>query len=217
MNQQGTKPCLGYTAQQIRSDSVRYNFRQSLRDTSSSKLVAHFQCFSMVLGTDHDNLPSVVINCLLPDIKLLQYLFHQDYCLLASILLWTLFFSILADIISSPYRPLSVYSENCCSDQVDTENLFIGCRILRLALSLASGRSERDTVEICSLRNNIMMTVGDVFFNPIKTSQKHRSSVQGELSHGPLGFQFCLDGLQAPEFSNENNVHGVHKIKYIYR
>lgn len=62
-----------------------------------------------------------------------------------------------------------------------------------------------------------MMTVGDVFFNPIKTSQKHRSSVQGELSHGPLGFQFCLDGLQAPEFSNENNVHGVHKIKYIYR
>lgn len=57
-----------------------------------------------------------------------------------------------------------------------------------------------------------MMTVGDVFFNPIKTSQKHRSSVQGELSHGPLGFQFCLDGLQAPEFSNENNVHGVHKL-----
>lgn len=49
-----------------------------------------------------------------------------------------------------------------------------------------------------------MMTVGDVFFNPIKTSQKHRSSVQGELSHGPLGFQFCLDGLQAPEFSYEN-------------
>lgn len=47
------------------------------------------------------------------------------------------------------------------------------------------------------------MTAGDVFFNPIKTSPKQRSSVLGELSHGPLGFQFRLDGLQAPEFSYE--------------
>lgn len=61
------------------------------------------------------------------------------------------------------------------------------------------------------------MTAGDVFFNPIKTSPKQRSSVLGELSHGPLGFQFRLDGLQAPELSYENNVREVHKIKYIYR
>lgn len=96
-------------------------------------------------------------------------------------------------------------------------NLFIGRMILQPALSLASGRLERDTVGICSLKIIIMMTAGDVFFNPIKTSPKQRSSVLGELSHGPLGFQFRLDGLQAPEFSYENNVREVHKIKYIYR
>lgn len=61
------------------------------------------------------------------------------------------------------------------------------------------------------------MTAGDLFFNPIKTSPKQRSSVLAELSLGPLGFQFLLDGLQAPEFSYENNVREVHKIKYIYR
>lgn len=190
---------------------------QSLWDTKSRKLVAHFQCFSMVSGSDRDNLAFVVMTCLRPDIKPLQYLSPQDYCLLAAILLWTLFFSILADIISSPYRLLRVYSENRCSDRVDTGNLFIGRMILRPALSLASGRLERDTVGICSLKIIIMMTAGDVFFNPIKTSPKQRSSVLGELSHGPLGFQFRLDGLQALEFSYENNVHEVHKIKYIYR
>lgn len=96
---------------------------QSLWDAKSRKLVAHFQCFSMVSGSDRDNLASVVMTCLRPDIKPLQYLIPQDYCLLAAILLWTLFFSILADIISSPYRLISVYSENRCSDRVDTGEL----------------------------------------------------------------------------------------------
>lgn len=190
---------------------------QSLWDTKSRKLVAHFQCFSLVSGSDRDNLAFVVMTCLRPTLNrsnissLRTTVCWQPFC-------YELYFFPYWQILYHLPIDSSVYIlKTAAQIGLIPGNLFIGRMILRPALSLASGRLERDTVGICSLKIIIMMTAGDVFFNPIKTSPKQRSSVLGELSHGPLGFQFRLDGLQAPEFSYENNVREVHKIKYIYR